>query len=65
MIDTNPKATQEINFIENLGRDESAGMFFIVAEAKETVLDFLKVTVKVLWFYFNLTFIQKWLKTTR
>ena len=29
-------------------------MFFIIEEAKETVLDFSKGTVKVLWFYFPL-----------
>ena len=29
-------------------------MFFIIEKAKETVLDFSKVTVKVLWFYFIL-----------
>ena len=27
-------------------------MFFVIEEAKETVLEFSKVTVKVLWFYF-------------
>ena len=26
-------------------------MFFIMEEAKETILAFLKVTVKALWFY--------------
>ena len=29
-------------------------MFFIIEEAKETVLDFAKETGKVLWFYFVL-----------
>ena len=29
-------------------------MFFIIEEAKETVLDFSKWTVKALWFYFVL-----------
>ena len=29
-------------------------MLFIIEEAKETVLDFSKETVKVLWFYFVL-----------
>ena len=27
-------------------------MFFVIEEAKETVLEFSKVTVEVLWFYF-------------
>ena len=29
-------------------------MFFVIEEAKETVLDLPKGTVKVLWFYFVL-----------
>ena len=29
-------------------------MFFIIEEAKETVLDFSKETIKLLWFYFVL-----------
>ena len=28
-------------------------MFFIIEEAKESVLDFSKGTVKVVWFYFD------------
>ena len=28
-------------------------MFFIIEEVKETVLDFLKGTIEVLWFYFR------------
>ena len=36
-------------------------MFFIIEEAKLTVLDFSKGTVKVLWFYFRL--IQYWYKS--
>ena len=39
---------QQINFTENLDRAEGAAMFFIIEEAKETVLDFSKGTVKVL-----------------
>ena len=39
-------------------------MFFIIKEAKETMLDFLQGTVRVLWmystiyFYFNITLVQ-------
>ena len=33
---------------------EGSTMFFIIEEAKETVLDFSKGTVKVLQFYFVL-----------
>ena len=53
-LDVDPKAIQEINFTGNLDKAEGATMFFIVEEAKETVLDFSKGTVKVLWFYFLL-----------
>ena len=42
------KAIQQINFTGNLDRAEGATMFFIIEEAKETVLDFSKGTVKVL-----------------
>ena len=39
---------QQINFTGNLDRAEGVTMFFIIEEAKETVLDFSKGTVKVL-----------------
>ena len=42
------KAIQQINFTGNLDRAGGSTMFFIIEEAKETVLDFLKGTVKVL-----------------
>ena len=44
----------QINFTGNLDRAEGSTMFFVVEEAKETVLDFSKRTVKVLWLYFVL-----------
>ena len=47
-LDANPKAIRQINFTRNLSREEGATMFFIIEEAKETVLDFSKGTVKVL-----------------
>ena len=53
-LDADPKAIQQINFTGNLGRAEDATMFFIIKEAKETVLDFSKGIVKVSWFYFVL-----------
>ena len=53
-LDANPKAIQPINFTENLKRDNGATMFFIIKEAKETVLDFLWGTVRVFSFYFLL-----------
>ena len=54
-LDVDPKAVQQINFTENLDRAQGSTMFFIIEEAKETVLDFSKGTVKVLWlFRFNI-----------
>ena len=47
-LDADPKVIQQINFTGNLDRAEGATMFFIIEEAKETVLDFSKGTVKVL-----------------
>ena len=53
-LDADPKPIQQINFTGNLNRAECATMFFIVKEAKETVLGFSKWTIRVLWFYFIL-----------
>ena len=53
-LDADPKAIKQINFIRNLERDGNRQMFFIIGEAKQTVLDFSKVTVKVSRFYFVL-----------
>ena len=53
-LDPDPKAIQQINFTGNLTRVESATIFFVIEEAKETVLDFSKGTVEVLRFYFVL-----------
>ena len=47
-LDADPKAIQQINFTGNLNRAKAATIFFIIEEAKETVLDFSKGTVKVL-----------------
>ena len=44
-LDADPKAIQQINFTANLDR---AGIYFILEEAKETILDFSQGTVKVL-----------------
>ena len=35
-----PRVIQQINFTANLDRPENTKMFFIIEEAKETVLDF-------------------------
>ena len=47
-LNADPKTIQQINFTENLDWAEGATMFFIIEEAKETVLDFSQGTVKVL-----------------
>ena len=47
-LDADPRAIQQINFTANLDRDGNTTMFFIIEEAKETVLDFSQGTVKVL-----------------
>ena len=48
------KSNTTNEFTRNLERAGGATMFFITEEAKETVLDFSKGTVKVFWFYFIL-----------
>ena len=47
VLDADPKAIQQINFTANLDRAGNTTMFFIIEEAKETVLDFSQGTVKV------------------
>ena len=47
-LDADPIAIQQINFTVNLDRDGNTTMFFIIEEAKETVLNFSQGTVKFL-----------------
>ena len=47
-LDADPRAIQQINFTANLFRAGNTRVYFILEEAKETVLDFSKGTVKVL-----------------
>ena len=47
VFDADPRVIQQINFTANLDRDDNTTMFFIIEEAKETVLDFSQGTVKV------------------
>ena len=47
-LDADPRAIQQISFTANLDRNGNTSMFFIIEEAKETVLNFLKGNVKVL-----------------
>ena len=49
-LDADLKGIQQINFTGNLDRPEGATMFFVIEEAKETMLDFSQGTVKLLWF---------------
>ena len=53
VLDADPRATQQINFTANLDRAGKTTMFFIIEEAKGTVLDFSQGTVKVLWMQFH------------
>ena len=45
-LDPDPRAIQQINFTANL--DRATRIYFIIKEAKETILDFSQGTVKVL-----------------
>ena len=47
-LDADPTAIQQINFAANLDRDANTRVYFILEEAKETILDFSQRTVKVL-----------------
>ena len=47
-LDADPRAIQQINFTANLDRPGNTRVYFILEEAKETILDFLQGTVKVL-----------------
>ena len=48
VLDADPRAIQQINFTANLERAGNTRVFFILEEAKETILDFSQGTVKVL-----------------
>ena len=47
-LDVDPRAIQQINFTANLDRAGNTTMFFIIEEAKETVLDLLQGTINIL-----------------
>ena len=47
-LDIDARAIQQINFTANLARSGITRIYFILEEAKETVLDFPQGTVKVL-----------------
>ena len=52
-LDFDPKAIQQINFTANLDRAGNTRIYFILKEAKETVLNFSQETVKVLKMRFH------------
>ena len=47
-LDADPRAVQQVSFTANFDRNGNTTMFFIIEEAKETVLEFSQGTVKVL-----------------
>ena len=47
-LDADPRAIQQINFTGNLDRAGNTRVYFILEEAKETILDLSQGTVKVL-----------------
>ena len=47
-LDADPKAIHKINFTANLYRAENTRIYFILGEAKKTVLDFSQGTLKFL-----------------
>ena len=47
-LDGDPRAIQQINFPANPDRAGNTRVYFILEEAKETILDFSQGTVKVL-----------------
>ena len=50
-LDADPRAIQQIDFTVNFDRENNKGIFFILEEAKETILDISQEAVKVLWMY--------------
>ena len=47
-LNADPRAIQQTNFTANLDRAGDTRFYFILEEAKETILDFSQGTVKVL-----------------
>ena len=47
-VDADPRAIQQINFTANLQRAGNTGIYFILEEANETILDVSQGTKKVL-----------------
>ena len=47
-LDADPRAIQQINFTGNLDRPGNTRIYFILEEAKETILNIAQGAVKVL-----------------
>ena len=47
-FDVDSKTIQQINFKGNIERDRNTTVFFIIEEAKETILNFSQGTARVL-----------------
>ena len=47
-LDADPRVIEQINFTVNLNRAENTRVYFILQEAKESILDFSQGTVKIL-----------------
>ena len=47
-LDADPRLIEQINFTANLGRIGNTRIYFILEEAKETILNFSQGNVKVL-----------------
>ena len=45
-LDADPRAIQQMNFTASLDRARNTRAYFIIEEAKETILDFSQGTVK-------------------
>ena len=48
VLDTDSKEIKQISFTGNIDLDGHTTMFFIIEEAKETILDFSEGTLRVL-----------------
>ena len=48
VLDVDPKAMQRIKFTGNLNRVENTRIYFIIREAKETILDFSQKSTRIL-----------------
>ena len=56
VVDVDLRAIQQINFTINLDRAGNTTMFFIIKEAKETIVDFSQGTAKVFWMCYWIQF---------